>query len=300
MFPFQEMASYLLADIKPLTSSENYCNWSFDMLQVLNSTMHEGMNAGLVTLGTLPCPAKLLEHWVADLSWDPADHPAGAVPTQICINAAEVTQCNREQIAWSTVNAMAQGMINSKLACQHKRHGLDSAPILWTHLEATFGTYGVTNACNMWQQIVATCFSGHHTCISSELAQLNNLIDEFLAQEIIPAGIHAILMLCAMLKSWEETQNTLLHTHHNNLAQLTPDVIGQACRIAATSNSFSIAHEASATSAKQSGIQKGGSTPKWNKQGGQNSQQQQGQQPKLQQPAADSKAPSGNREDSAP
>ncbi|KAF9441556.1 hypothetical protein P691DRAFT_766144 [Macrolepiota fuliginosa MF-IS2] len=195
---------------------------------------------------------------------------------------------------------MAQGMINSKLVRQHKRHSLDSAPILWTHLKATFGTYGVTNACNTWQQIVVTHFSGHHARISSELAQLNNLIDEFLAQEIIPAGIHAILMLCTMLKSWEEMRNMLLHTHHNNLAQLTPDVISQACRITATSRSFSIAHEVSATLAKQSGIQKGGSAPKWNKQGGQNGQQQQGQQPKLQQPSADSKAPSGNKEDSAP
>ncbi|KAF9441102.1 hypothetical protein P691DRAFT_766726 [Macrolepiota fuliginosa MF-IS2] len=300
MFPFQEMASYLLADIKPLTGSENYCDWSFDMLQALNLTMHEGMNAGLVTLGTLPCPAELLEHWVADPNWEPADHPAGAVPTQVCINAAEVTLRNCEQIAWSTINTMAQGMINSKLACQHKRHGLDSALILWTHLEATFGTYGAMNACNMWQQIVATCFSGHHACISSELAQLNNLIDKFSAQEIIPASIRTILMLCVMLKSWEETQNTLLHTHHNNLAQLTPDVIGQACWIAATSRSFSITHEASAAPAKQLGIQKGGSAPKWNKQGDQNSQQQQGQQPKLQQPSADSKAPSGDKEDSAP
>ncbi|KAF9440891.1 hypothetical protein P691DRAFT_767087 [Macrolepiota fuliginosa MF-IS2] len=294
------MASYLLADIKPLTGSENYHDWSFDMLQALNSTMHKGMNAGLVTLGMLPCPAKLLEHWVADLTWDPADHPAGAVPTQVCINASEVTQHNCEWIAWSTVNAMAQGMINSKLACQHKRHGLDSALILWTHLESTFGTYGVTNACNTWQQIVVTHFSGHHARISSELAQLNNLIDEFSAQEIIPAGICAILMLCAMPKSWEETRNMLLHMHHNNLAQLTPDVISQACWIAATSCSFSIAHEASAAPAKQSGIQKGGSAPKWNKQGGQHSQQQQGQQPKLQQPSADSKAPSGDKEDSAP
>ncbi|KAF9440282.1 hypothetical protein P691DRAFT_768001 [Macrolepiota fuliginosa MF-IS2] len=294
------MASYLLADIKPLTSSENYRNWSFDMLQALNLTMHKGMNAGLVTLGTLLHPAELLEHWVANPSWDPTDHPAGVVPTQICINAAEVTQRNCERIAWSTVNAMAQGMINSKLARQHKQHGLDSALILWTHLEATFSTYGVTNACNMWQQIVATCFSGHHACISSELAQLNNLIDEFLAQEIIPAGICTILMLCAMPKSWEEMRNMLLHTHHNNLAQLTPDVIGQACWIAATSRSFSIAHEASAAPAKQLGIQKGGSAPKWNKQGGQNGQQQQGQQPKPQQPSADSKAPLGDKEDSAP
>ncbi|KAF9443172.1 hypothetical protein P691DRAFT_764520, partial [Macrolepiota fuliginosa MF-IS2] len=238
------MASYLLADIKPLTSSENYRDWSFNMLQALNSTMHEGMNAGLVTLGTLVRPAELLEHWVADPTWDPTDHPAGTVPPQVCINAAEVTLCNCERIAWSTINAMAQGMINSKLARQHKRHGLDSAPILWAHLESTFGTYGATNACNTWQQIVATRFSGHHAHISSELAQLNNLIDEFLAQEIIPAGIRTILMLCVMPKSWEEMRNMLLHTHHNNLAQLTPDVIGQACRIAATSRSFSIAHEA--------------------------------------------------------
>ncbi|KAF9441081.1 hypothetical protein P691DRAFT_780620 [Macrolepiota fuliginosa MF-IS2] len=224
------MASYLLANIKPLTGSENYCNWSFDMLQALNSTMHKGMNAGLITLGMLPHPTELLEHWVMDPTWDPTDHPAGAVPPQI----------------------------------------------------------------------VATCFSGHHACILSKLAQLNNLIDEFSAQEIIPASICTILMLCMMPKSWEEMQNMLLHMHHNNLAQLTPDIIGQACQIAATSHSFSIAHEASATPAKQLGIQKGGSTPKWNKQGGQNSQQQQGQQPKPQQPAADSKAPSGDKEDSTP
>ncbi|KAF9439799.1 hypothetical protein P691DRAFT_784858 [Macrolepiota fuliginosa MF-IS2] len=229
MFPFQEMASYLLASIKPLTSSENYHDWSFNMLQALNSTMHKGMNAGLVTLGMLPHPAELLEHWVTDLTWDPADYLARAIPPQVCINQAEVTLCNHEWIAWSTINAMAQGMINSKLAHQHKQHGLDSTLILWTHLEATFGTYGVMDTCNTWQQIVVTHFSGHHACILSELAQLNNLIDEFLAQEIIPASIHAILMLCAMPKSWEETWNTLLHTHHNNLAQLTPDIIGQVC-----------------------------------------------------------------------
>ncbi|KAF9440566.1 hypothetical protein P691DRAFT_767585 [Macrolepiota fuliginosa MF-IS2] len=268
------MASYLLADIKPLTGSKNYHDWSFNMLQVLNSTMHKGMNARLVMLDTLPCPAELLEHWVTDLTWDPTDHPAGAIPPQVCINQAEVTLCNCERIAWSTVNAMVQGMINSKLAFQHN-------------------TYGAMNACNTWQQIVATCFSGHHAHISSELAQLNNLIDEFLAQEIIPAGIHAILMLCAMPKSWEEMWNTLLHMHHNNLAQLTPDIIGQACQIATTSHSFSITHEVSATLAKQSGIQKGGSAPKWNKQGGQNGQQQQGQQPKPQQPTDSKKKNQG-------
>ncbi|KAF9441603.1 hypothetical protein P691DRAFT_766085 [Macrolepiota fuliginosa MF-IS2] len=294
------MASYLLANIKPLTGSENYCDWSFDMIQALNSTMHKGMNAGLVTLGMLPCPAELLEHWITNPNWVATDHLAEAIHPTICINATEVTLHNHEWIAWSTVNAMAQGMINSKLACQHKWHSLDSSPILWTHLEATFGTYGVTNTCNMWQQIVVTHFSGHHAHILSELAQLNNLIDEFSAQEIIPASIHAILMLCTMLKTWEETWNMLLHTHHNNLAQLTPDIISQACWITATSRSFSIAHEASAALAKQSGIQKGGSAPKWNKQGGHNGQQQQGQQPKLQQPAADSKAPSGDKEDSTP
>ncbi|KAF9440545.1 hypothetical protein P691DRAFT_782035 [Macrolepiota fuliginosa MF-IS2] len=201
---YMEMASYLLTDIKPLTSSKNYHNWSFDMLQVLNLTMHEGMNAGLVTLGTLPHPAEILEHWITDPDWVAADHPAGAQHPQICINATKVALCNHERITWSTINAMAQGMINSKLACQHKQHGLDSAPILWTHLEDTFSTYGATNACNMWQQIVVTHFSGHHACISSKLAQLNNLIDEFSAQETIPAGICAILMLCMMLKSWEE------------------------------------------------------------------------------------------------
>ncbi|KAF9440562.1 hypothetical protein P691DRAFT_767590 [Macrolepiota fuliginosa MF-IS2] len=273
-FPFQEMASYLLTDIKPLTGSENYCDWSFDMLQVLNSTMHKGMNAGLVTLGMLTCPAELLEHWIANPDWVAADHLAGAIHPTICINAVEVTLHNHEQIAWSTVNAMAQGMINSKLACQHKRHSLDSALILWTHLEATFGTYGVMNACNTWQQIVVTCFSGHHACILSMLAQLNNLIDKFSAQEIIPAGIRTILMLYTMPKSWEETWNMLLHTHHNNLAQLTPDIIV--------------------------GNPKGGSAPKWNKQGGQNGQQQQGQQPKPQQPSADSKVPLGDKEDSTP
>ncbi|KAF9440916.1 hypothetical protein P691DRAFT_767040 [Macrolepiota fuliginosa MF-IS2] len=294
------MASYLLANIKPLTGSKNYCDWSFNMLQALNLTIHEGMNAGLVTLGSLPHPPELIEIWAVDPTWDPMDHPAGAVCPQICINQAEATLHNHEWITWFTINTMAQGMINSKLVHQHKQHSLDSALILWTHLEATFGTYRVTNTCNTWQQIVATCFSRHHTCISSELAQLNNLINKFSAQEIIPAGIHTILMLCTMPKSWEEMQNTLLHTHHNNLAQLTPDVIGQVCQITATSHSFSIAHEASAAPAKQLGIQKGGSAPKWNKQGGQNSQQQQGQQPKPQQPAADSKAPSGDKEDSAP
>ncbi|KAF9439680.1 hypothetical protein P691DRAFT_785473 [Macrolepiota fuliginosa MF-IS2] len=269
------MASYLLTDIKPLTGSENYHNWSFDMLQALNLTMHKGMNAGLITLDTLPCPPEILEHWITNPNWVTTDHPARAMHPQICINSVEVTLCNHEQITWSTVNTMAQGMINSKLACQHKQHSLDSAPILWTHLKATFGTYGAMNACNMWQQIVVTQFSGHHTCILSKLAQLNNLIDKFLAQEIIPAGICAILI-------WEETQNMLLHMHHNNLTQLTPNVIGQVCQITATSHSFSIAHEASAAPAKQSGIQKGGSTPKWNKQNGQNGQQpQQGQQPML-------------------
>ncbi|KAF9445511.1 hypothetical protein P691DRAFT_785123 [Macrolepiota fuliginosa MF-IS2] len=218
MFPFQKMASCLLADIKPLTSSKNYCDWSSDMLQALNLTMHEGMNAGLIILGMLLCPAELLELWVVDLTWDPTDHLAGAVPPQVCVNQVEVTLHNYK----------------------------------------------------------------------------------FLAQGIIPAGIHAILILCVMPKSWEETRNTLLYMHHNNLTQLTPDIISQACQIAATSHSFSITHEASAALAKQLGIQKGGSTPKWNKQGGQNSQQQQGQQPKPQQPAADSKAPSGDKEDSAP
>ncbi|KAF9440612.1 hypothetical protein P691DRAFT_767517 [Macrolepiota fuliginosa MF-IS2] len=264
------MASYLLTDIKPPTGSENYCDWSFDMLQVLNLTMHKGMNTGLVTLGMLPCPPEILEHWITDPNWVAANHPAGAAHPQICINQDAVTLCNQERIAWSTVNAMVQGMINSKLAHQHKQHGLDLAPILWTHLEATFGIYGAMNICNTWQQIVATHFSGHHTQISSKLAQLNNLIDEFSVQEIIPAGIHTILMLCMMPKSWEETWNMLLYMHHNNLAQLTPDVIGQACQIAAISHSFSIAHEALAALAKQSGIQQGGSTPKWNRQNGQN------------------------------
>ncbi|KAF9442383.1 hypothetical protein P691DRAFT_789532 [Macrolepiota fuliginosa MF-IS2] len=150
--------------------------------------MHNGMNAGLVTLGTLPHPPEILKHWITNPNWVAADHPAGTTHPQICVNQDTITLQNHKRIAWSTVNAMVQGMINSKLACQHKQNGLDSAPILWTHLESTF--------------------------------------DEFSVQEIIPAGICAILMLCMMPKNWEETQNTLLHTHHNNLTQLTPDVIG--------------------------------------------------------------------------
>ncbi|KAF9440321.1 hypothetical protein P691DRAFT_767918 [Macrolepiota fuliginosa MF-IS2] len=47
----------------------------------------------------------------------------------------------------------------------------------------------------MWQQTVVTCFSGHHAHILSELAQLNNLIDEFLAQEIIPAEMWNTLLI---------------------------------------------------------------------------------------------------------
>ncbi|KAF9441037.1 hypothetical protein P691DRAFT_766849 [Macrolepiota fuliginosa MF-IS2] len=222
--------------------------------------MHEGVNAGLITTGQLGQFPDIAPQYILDPDWvapDPA--PASIQHPQIQVNKKE-------------------GMINSKLALQHKQHGITSASILWEHLEQTFRTYGATNACNMWQQIVATHFSRHHTWISSELAQLDNLINEYSAQEIIPARICAILILCMMPKSWEEMWNILLHMHHNNLAQLTPDVISQVCQIATTSCSFSIAHEALATLAKQSGIQKGGNTPKWNKQNGQNGQGQ--QQPK--------------------